>query len=163
MPDWDAEGLIDSLDDERDREARRKLLDELVDRLGELGAGVAKRPVRLIKLIGDAAMLVSPEPSALLDAALELVAAGEAEGGDFPPLRAGVAYGAALNRGGDWYGRPVNLASRLTAVARPSSVLASQELRDVVGKEAYRWSFAGQRHLKGVRGETRLFRVRPAA
>jgi adenylate cyclase len=134
----------------------------IVDRLGELATGVARRPVRLIKLIGDAAMLVSPEPAPLLDAALELVEAGEREGGDFPPLRAGVAYGSALNRGGDWYGHPVNLASRLTGVARPGSVLASEELHDVVDGEAYNWSFAGQRHLKGVRGETKLFRVRPA-
>jgi adenylate cyclase len=134
----------------------------IVDRLGELANGVAERPVQLIKLIGDAAMLVSPEPAPLLDAALELVEAGEREGGDFPPLRAGVAYGSAINRGGDWYGHPVNLASRLTSVARPSSVLTSEELQDVVGEDRYRWSFAGQRHLKGVRGETKLFRVRPA-
>jgi adenylate cyclase len=116
--------------------------------------------VQLIKLIGDAAMLVSPEPAPLLDAALELVDRGESEGGDFPPLHAGVALGAALNRGGDWYGHPVNLASRITAVARPSSVLADAEVRDAVGKDAYQWSFAGERHLKGVRGDVRLFRVR---
>jgi adenylate cyclase len=133
----------------------------LVDRLGDMASEVARRPVQLIKLIGDAAMLVSPEPAPLIDAALELVKASEEEGERFPPLRAGVALGAALTRGGDWYGRPVNLASRITNVARPGSVLASPEVHDAV-KDRYRWSFAGQRHLKGVRGETKLFRVRPA-
>ena len=107
-------------------------------------------------------MFVSPQPAPLVDAALQLVEASEAEGDDFPPLRAGVALGPALNRGGDWYGHPVNLASRITGVARPGSVLAAQEVHDAVGEDEYRWSYAGQRHLKGVRGETKLFRVRPA-
>jgi len=134
----------------------------VVDRLGELASEVAQRPVQLIKLIGDAAMLVSPETEALLDAALELVWASEQQGDGFPPLRAGVAIGPALSRGGDWYGRPVNLASRITTVARPGSVLTSGDVREAVGDDGYRWSFAGKRKLKGVRGEQRLFRVRPA-
>jgi adenylate cyclase len=133
----------------------------VVDRLGELAAEVTQRPVQLIKLIGDAAMLVSPETEPLLDAALELVQASEREGDGFPPLRAGVATGPALTRGGDWYGRPVNLASRITTVARPGSVLTSSDVREAVGDDGYRWSFAGKRKLKGVRGEQRLFRVRP--
>ena len=73
--------------------------------------------MRLVKLIGDAAMLVGPEPGAVLDAALDLVGAAAEEGEDFPLLRAGVASGQAIPRGGDWYGRPVNLASRITAIA----------------------------------------------
>jgi adenylate cyclase len=132
----------------------------VVDRLGELTAEVAQRPVQLIKLIGDAAMLVSPETEPLLDAAIELVQASEQQGDGFPPLRAGVATGPALSRGGDWYGRPVNLASRITTVARPGSVLTSGDVRESVGDDRYRWSFAGKRKLKGVRGEQRLFRVR---
>jgi adenylate cyclase len=134
----------------------------VVDRLGELAAEVAHRPVQLIKLIGDAAMLVSPETEPLLDAALELVQASEQQGDGFPPLRAGVATGPALTRGGDWYGRPVNLASRITTVARPGSVLTSSDVREAAGDDGYRWSFAGKRKLKGVRGEQRLFRVRAA-
>jgi adenylate cyclase len=134
----------------------------VVDRLGELAAEVAQRPVQLIKLIGDAAMLVSRETEPLLDAALELVQASEQQGDGFPPLRVGVATGPALSRGGDWYGRPVNLASRITTVARPGSVLTAGDVRESIGDDRYRWSFAGKRKLKGVRGEQRLFRVRPA-
>ena len=133
----------------------------VVDRLGELAAEVAQRPVQLVKMIGDAAMLVSPEPAALLDATLTLVQRSEEQGDDFPALRAGVASGTALTRGGDWYGRPVNLASRITNIARPGSVLTSREVRDAVGEDGYRWSFAGDRKLKGVRGDTRVYRVRP--
>lgn len=133
----------------------------LGERLGALAADLAEPPVRLVKTIGDAAMLVSSDPDPLVHTALELVAAAEAEGGDFPQLRAGAAFGPGLPRAGDWYGRPVNLASRVTGVARRSSVLVTQELRDAVTDD-YDWSFAGKRKLKGVKDEVALFRVRPA-
>ena len=72
-----------------------------------------------------------PSPRPLLDAALALIEAADAEGEDFPQLRAGAALGPALPRAGDWFGRPVNLASRITSVARPGSLLAERALRDI--------------------------------
>jgi adenylate cyclase len=80
---------------------------------------------------------------------------------DFPRLRAGIASGPAVSRAGDWFGSPVNLASRVTAVARPGAVLAAESARDELGEGAgFSWSFAGTRHLKGIKGEVRLFRAR---
>ena len=134
---------------------------QLTGRLGELAREVASPPVQLVKLIGDAAMLVSPEVDPLLECALALVDAAEGEGEGFPLLRAGVAFGEALPRGGDWFGHPVNVASRITDVARPSSVLCSAEVRDVAG-DRFRWSNAGRRGLKGVSGKVSLVRVRRA-
>jgi adenylate cyclase len=132
-------------------------------RLVELTTEAARPPVRLIKTIGDAAMLVSPEPEPLLDAVLELVAAAEAEGQDFPRLRAGLATGQALHRAGDWYGAPVNLASRITDLARPGSVVVDEATHDTVDGDArWRWSVLGPRRLKGVDGSVRLFRARRA-
>jgi adenylate cyclase len=128
-------------------------------RLEALTSEVIDAPVRLIKTIGDAAMLTSLEPEPLLDAALDLLDAAEAEGEDFPQLRAGIAIGPALSRAGDWFGRPVNLASRITAVARPGSVLAEREVRESA-RESYRWSYAGERRLRGVREPVPLFRAR---
>ena len=98
-------------------------------------------------------------PSALLGAALGLLEAADAEGEEFPQLRAGAAFGPALPRAGDWFGRPVNLASRITSVARPGSLLADEALHDTAAA-AYRWSYAGQRRLKGLREPVRLFRAR---
>ena len=121
---------------------------------------VARPPVRLVKTIGDAAMLVAPEPDPLLDAVLELVD-GSREDPDAPLLRAGVASGEALQRAGDLYGRPVNLASRLTAFARPGSVVATDEVRDAARTDC-RFSFAGNRRFKGVTGEVAVYRVRRA-
>jgi adenylate cyclase len=134
-------------------------LGHLAVRLEALASDAAEPPVRLIKMIGDAAMLASAEPEPLLDSALGLLDAADAEGEDFPQLRAGAALGPALPRAGDWFGRPVNLASRITQIARPGSLLAERELRDSVG-EGYRWSYAGERRLRGVREPVRLFRAR---
>jgi len=127
-------------------------------RLEEMAAAVAETPVQLVKMIGDAAMLVSTEPEPLGEAALSLVEAADAEGEDFPQLRAGLAQGPVVSQGGDFYGRPVNLASRITQIARPGSVLASKEARDALG-DRFHYSFAGERRLKGI-GGVKLVRVR---
>ena len=135
-------------------------LGALTGRLGELAREVASPPVQLVKLIGDAAMLVSTENDPLLDGALALVEAAEREEAEgFPLLRVGVARGEALPRGGDWYGHPVNVASRITDVARPSSVLCTSEVREASG-DGYSWSNAGRKGLKGVSGRVELARVR---
>ena len=84
-------------------------------------------PVRLIKTIGDAAMFVSPEPGPLVDVALALVEA--VEDAELPSLRAGIAVGPALLRAGDYYGNSVNLASRVTGVARPGACSAPRSPR----------------------------------
>ncbi len=107
--------------------------------------------MQLVKTIGDAAMLASVEPEPLIDAALALIDAADAEGEDFPQLRAGAALGLALPRAGDWFGRPVNLASRITSIARPGSLAG--RARGARGRRAssYSWSFAGERRLRGVR------------
>lgn len=128
-------------------------------RLEEMATAVAEPPVRLVKLIGDAAMLVSTDAEQLIAAALRLVDAAEEEGEEFPQLRAGVAYGSVLIRAGDYYGRPVNLASRITEVAKPGSVLASVEAREAAGED-FEYSYAGERRLKGFDSRVKLFRVR---
>ena len=136
-------------------------LGRVAERLEELADEVATGPVRLIKTIGDEVMLASPDMDALLHAALRLVRAADEAGEGFPPLRAGLARGEALERGGDWYGHPVNLASRITGVAYPGSVLVSESVKEAAGDE-YRWSFAGKRRLKGMKEEVALFRAREA-
>jgi adenylate cyclase len=137
-------------------------LGRLAVRLESLATDVAKPPVRLVKTLGDAAMLACVEPAPLLDAALDLIDAADAEGNAFPQLRAGAALGLALPRAGDWFGRPVNLASRITSIARPGSLLAEREMRESVG-DAYRWSFAGERRLRGIRDPVSLYRGRRRA
>ena len=113
-------------------------------------------PVRLVKTIGDAAMLVAPEPAPVVESVLGLVERSQDEA---PLLRGGVALGDGLQRAGDWYGRPVNLAARLTSFARRGSVVTSKDVREAVG-DGYNWSATGSQRFKGVKGSVEVFRVR---
>ena len=84
---------------------------------------------------------------------------------DRPPLRTGAAYGAVLTRLGDVYSPVVNLASRLTSIARPGTVLVDRELANRLrGQEAYR---TRPLHRVSVRGyehlQPWLVRRRPGA
>ena len=115
--------------------------------------------MRLVKTIGDAVMLSSPEPQALIERALGLVESADAEGEQFPQLRAGLAHGPALGRAGDWFGRPVNLASRITAIARPGSVLVNSTVH-ALASEQFSFSYAGERRLHGLRERVALYRAR---
>ncbi len=134
-------------------------LERLASGLTDLARDVAVAPVRFIKTIGDAVMFVCPDPVLLLGAVLDLVAA--ADSGGFPHLRVGLASGRAVSRAGDWFGSPVNLASRVTGVARPGAVLIAGPAREAIGDaEGFAWSFAGARHLKGISGDVKLYRAR---
>jgi len=131
-------------------------LGSVAGRLARLAADVTEPPVRLVKTIGDAAMFVSPEPAPLVATALALVEA--VEHAELPSLRAGIALGPAYLRSGDFYGHSVNLASRVTGVARPDSVLCTKEVRDAA-PDGFEWSFAGRFRLKGVLEPAPLYRA----
>jgi adenylate cyclase len=128
--------------------------------LGELASRIACPPVRLVKTIGDAAMLAATDAEAIIDAAVELIRAVD-ETPELPRVRVGAAYGPALTRSGDWYGQPVNLASRITAIADPGTVFVSPELRRAADR--FRWVPAGRRSLKGIEQEIEVYRLAPDA
>ena len=108
--------------------------------------------MRYVKSIGDEVMLVSSDATAMLEALLELVDATEAID-DFPRLRTGVATGLAVSRAGDWFGSPVNLASRVTSAARPGAILVAESTREAIGDdERFAWSFAGCPAFEGHQG-----------
>jgi len=134
-------------------------LGTVAGRLATLATSLTRPPVRLVKTIGDAAMFVSPEPGPLVGVALRLVDAFAEE--ELPSLRAGIAFGPAMMRAGDYFGNSVNLASRVTGVARPGSVLCTREVRDAA-RDDFLWSAAGRHKLKGVAGLTPLYRARHA-
>ena len=137
-------------------------LGSIANRLAALAAEAASPPVRLVKTIGDAAMLVAPDPAPLLRTSLALMDAAEGEGEGFPQLHAGVAHGPALQRYGDWYGPTVNVAARLTARARASSVLTTDAVRTLAGDDGFSWSEAGRKRLKGLKEPIPVWRCRPA-
>ncbi|MBK5305482.1 MAG: adenylate/guanylate cyclase domain-containing protein [Frankiaceae bacterium] len=79
---------------------------------------------RVVKFLGDAVMFVAPTASATAEIACALVNHPKAAHAGLG-VRAGIAYGDLLAQDGDYFGPPVNLASRLVAIAEPGEVLAS--------------------------------------
>ncbi len=138
-------------------------LTDIAERLDVLAGERVRRPARVVKTIGDAVMLVSPDAASLVETVLDLVDAAAADD-DLPPLRAGIAWGRAVSRLGDWFGTPVNLASRLTARARSESVLVTRELAEALGDAAtdYALSEAGAKRIKGFEQPVPTLRLRRA-
>ncbi|WP_228992254.1 adenylate/guanylate cyclase domain-containing protein [Streptomyces sp. DH8] len=102
------------------------------------GDVIAEGHGRVVKTIGDEVFFVCESASCAADIALELTA--RAHGApELPRVRTGLAYGEVLSRFGDLYGTAVNAAARLTAVARPGTVLVdtafSGELAGAAGYE----------------------------
>jgi adenylate cyclase len=128
-------------------------------RLADLARDLVASPVQFVKTIGDAVMLVCSDPLRLLMSVLDIVEGAAAE--DFPRLRVGLAFGRAVNRAGDWYGSPVNVASRVTGVAPAGTVRVTESARNAIGEATgLEWSRAETRHLKGIRGPAKLYSVR---
>jgi class 3 adenylate cyclase len=93
---------------------------------------VHARGGRVVKFLGDAVMWVSAEPEHLVRIACDLAHHPRAAAVGIE-VRSGVAYGRVLAQDGDYFGTPVNLASRLASVAEPGQVLGSHDLLDVLG------------------------------
>jgi adenylate cyclase len=87
---------------------------------------VARRAGRVVKTVGDGVLFTAATQVAAAEIALDLPVAWDAP--DRPPLRVGAAYGPVLTHLGDVYSPVVNLASRLTSIARPGTVLVDREL-----------------------------------
>jgi adenylate cyclase len=135
-------------------------LGEIAGRLEALVLDVRRPDVQLVKTIGDEVMLASSDLPALVATVLDLLAAADADGSGLPRLRAGAAAGPTMRRAGDWYGRPVNLASRLTAAAEPGALLADATIRKATEGDVD-WAVAGEQALKGFEAPVAAFAARP--
>ncbi|WP_163511351.1 adenylate/guanylate cyclase domain-containing protein [Fodinicola acaciae] len=82
---------------------------------------------RIVKNIGDEVLFVADDAADAAEIALRLTDPEREERG-LPQLRIGMAYGNVLLRFGDVFGSVVNLAARLTSVARPGTVLIDREM-----------------------------------
>jgi len=98
---------------------------------------IARHRGRVVKTVGDGVLFTCAEPVEAVEIALRLPE--EWTAADRPPLRVGAASGTVLTRLGDVYSPVVNLASRLTSLARPSTVLVDEALaRQLRGVREYR-------------------------
>lgn len=131
-------------------------LTRIATRFADLAGAATKHPARLVKTIGDAVMLVSPDVPALFATVAALTESAEAEKEDFPDVRVGVAFGTATARAGDWFGATVNVASRVTDIAKPGRILATEAARQAAGPD-FEFKRRRRRSLKGIEGRTQLY------
>ncbi|HVV18290.1 MAG TPA: adenylate/guanylate cyclase domain-containing protein [Pseudonocardiaceae bacterium] len=110
---------------------------------------IAARHGRVVKTVGDEVLFVADTAADAAEIALHL-ADGDREARGLPTLRVGLAMGPVLSRFGDVYGSVVNLAARLTALARPGTVLVDRELAEALRADD-RYSLR-QRRPTTVRG-----------
>jgi class 3 adenylate cyclase/YHS domain-containing protein len=111
---------------------------------------------RLVKTVGDAALVVAPHPDAALDFAARLWCRVAAEP-DFPDVRAGLHHGEAVERDGDVFGAAVNLAARVAARAHGGEVLATARVADAARARGIDVTALGPTVLHNVRDPVPLF------
>jgi adenylate cyclase len=117
---------------------------------------------RVVKMIGDEVMFTVDSAEAAAEIGLAL-AEGTRGADELSDLRVGLAAGPLLEREGDLYGPVVNLASRITAIAFPGTIVVSASMRDQLeGREEYRLRSMRARYLKDI-GRVPLWVLRRAA
>ena len=120
---------------------------------------IVAHDARVVKMIGDEVMYVATDPVAAAEIALDLrdAISGHAV---LSGLRGGVAFGDLVAQDGDYYGREVNLAARIVALAEPGGVLATAAVADGISESASITSSArGERELKGFEHPVPLFEL----
>jgi adenylate cyclase len=124
---------------------------DLAERLGTLVTrSTLESGGRPVKWRGDGVMVYFRDPGSGVVAALHLVD-GVASAG-LPPAHVGLHAGPVLVQQGDYYGRTVNLASRIAEYARPGEVLVTQEVVDASAGVDVTFTEIGPVELKGISG-----------
>jgi adenylate cyclase len=97
---------------------------------------VAGQRGRMIKSIGDAVLFVNEDPIRAYDTAEGIIAV---IGRDprMPDVRVGLASGPVAMRLGDVFGPAVNMAARLTGVARRNRVIVDRATADLLPRDQF--------------------------
>ncbi|GAA5043738.1 adenylate cyclase [Thermocatellispora tengchongensis] len=93
---------------------------------------IAAHGARLVKTLGDEVLFTAPDPQVAAALSLDLAQAVR-RGGAGPDLRVGLAYGPVVPMMGDVFGTTVNLAARLTAIARPGTIVIDEAMAQALG------------------------------
>ena len=137
-------------------QARRKdILEPLID----------KHRGRLVKLMGDGALVEFGSAVSAVQCAVQLQEATEAANASLPEdrrlmLRIGLDLGDVVVVDGDLYGDGVNVAARLEALAEPGAIILSQAVLDQVrSKVPFEFEDLGEQRLKNVPEPVRVHRA----
>ena len=113
-----------------------------------------------VKWVGDGVMFRFRDPSGAVASSLDMVEEIPAAG--LPPAHVGVAAGPVIRQGGDYYGRTVNLASRISDRAAGGHVLVSEPVVEMASVPGVTFVGIGSIELKGLKGPVDLFEARRA-
>ncbi len=118
---------------------------------------------RIVKPLGDGVMMLFADAASAVEASLSLVEQSRVD--ELPPVRVGVATGQVVPRDGDIFGRTVNLAARVSAVAGPSQTLVCLNTRAAAEAAARGLAFQGLGavSLKGFKDSVPLFAAQRVA
>jgi adenylate cyclase len=130
---------------------------ELAIRFAEEAERVAREHgAEVVKRVGDAVMLRCECAAALVGLGLRL----HEELGERTPIHVGIHTGRALERGGDWWGNTVNVASRVADAADAGQLLITEETKREAGDlGGTRLAGLGVIHLKNISAPVRVFSV----
>ena len=127
-------------------------LSDIVQQRSRLHGGEA------VKWVGDGVMFRFRDPSGAVVSSLDMVEEIPAAG--LPPAHVGVAAGPVIRQGGDYYGRTVNLASRISDRAAGGQVLVSEPVVEMASIRGVTFVRIGPVELKGLRRPVDLFEAR---
>lgn len=143
--------LTQTLDDDELAQLLQRFADLAHDTV-TAGAG------RIVKTIGDEIMFITDTAATAAQIALDLTEQTKRDE-VLPQTRAGMAYGPLLSHEGDYYGPFVNLASRLTELTKPGTVLGSAELAaELESDERFRCRRIPFRKIRDI-GRVDVFRI----
>jgi adenylate cyclase len=145
------------LTEERGDHAAAELAAALAVLVERLARGQGGTPV---KWLGDGVMLHFREPAGAVASALAMVRRVPEAG--LPPAHVGVAAGPVVVQGGDYFGRTVNLASRVAARAQAGQVLVTAAVAEAPAPDGVTYSVLGDLGLKGFSAPVRVLEARPA-
>jgi adenylate cyclase len=131
-------------------------LKSIANYLVDVAEAALVAPVRLVKSLGDAILLISRDAPALVQV-LASVRQTFATDRGAPPIHSGAAFGRAHLGGADVYGAPVNHASRITDLAPSGEIWADTSL--VRACDSFTWTALGSRALKGADAPLDVFRL----
>ncbi len=131
---------------------------DLTVKLSELVRSTTSRHGgRAVKFLGDGVMCHFARPTEAVLAALEMVQ--EAPRASLPPARVGLHAGTVIARDSDYFGRTVNIASRVVAHAHADQVVVTEDVRSLCDSNGVRFESLGSVTLKGIKDPVTLHKA----
>ena len=132
---------------------------DLAVRFIEVTRGHLRDGDRLIKTMGDAVLVATPDPSAAIGLVTRIVESCYAIP-DFPVVRGGLHHGPAVERGDDMFGSAINLTARVAAQAAGEQILATEDVAASARDSSVEVEALGEFALRNVQGLVGLWELR---